>query len=386
MVLTNFKVQDRGRLRFFDFKVLGSLLFLVAVIQLACLAVRWRAFELRVGSKFIVGGGGVNLNEDVYSSAGNATLGFQSIRYINLPKMFDKADALRMQSAAAGLNTVQFDAVGIDSIQENGKGLPPSSADKELKPAEKACLRSHVELWQKMVEENIQTMLILEADAAWDVNIKDIHVRIAHGLNVLYNRFNNNSALQPTHNDPYNSRTWDLISFGSCHDDKRFSDHSVIIDDPDSPLNQSYYDTPLVNQRVVRKAGYLVCTTGYALTLQGAKRLILRSAIDLNKPIDILIADMVVSGQLDSISVYPPTIAQWTYASGIGAENLGSAIQNMQADKSEDADDIWKLIHDKQNVWDYKKSFQHARFRNSAFEAFRQSAYPDFPEKSSHYT
>ncbi|KAA8915482.1 hypothetical protein TRICI_002403 [Trichomonascus ciferrii] len=373
--------QEKGRLRLFDFKVLGILLFLVAFIQLACLGLKRQPFDLWFDSP-----SPTESHDNVFNSAGNATLGFQSIRYINLPTMFDKADALRMQSASAGLKMFPFDAIGKDMIQENGKGLPPSSAEKELKPEEKACLRSHVELWHKMVEENIQTMLILEADAAWDVNIRDIHTRIARGLHTLYSRFNPNSTVQPTPDDPYNSRTWDLISFGSCHDDKRFSDHSVIIKDPDSPLNQSYYDTPLTDQRVVRKAGYLVCTTGYALTLQGAKRLLLRFAIDLNKPIDILIADMILSGQLDSISVYPPTIAQWTYVSGIGAENLGSSIQNVDADKSKNAEEIWKSIYDEQHIWDYKKSFQHARLRNSAFEAFRRSAYPDFPQSESHYT
>lgn len=383
----NFKNrQEKGRLWLLDFKVLGTLLFLVAFVQLVCLAMRRQPLDLWFDSASLVKSSGGGDRESVYSSAGNATLGFQSIRYINLPMMFDKADALRMQSTAAGLKTVQFDAVGKDMIQENGKGLPPSSAEKELKPEEKACLRSHVELWHKMVEENIQTMLILEADAAWDVNIKNIHTRVAQGLNTLYNRFNPNSTIQPTRDDPYNSRTWDLISFGSCHDDERFSDHSIIIKDPDSPLNQSYYGTPLTDQRVIRKAGYLVCTTGYALTLQGAKRLLLRSAIDLNKPIDILIADMIVSGQLDSLAVYPPTIAQWTYVSGIGAENLGSSIQNVEAEKSEHAEEIWKSIHLSQNVWDYKQSFQHASLRNSAFEAFRQSAYPEFPLTSSHYT
>lgn len=313
---------------------------------------------------------------DTYSSAENATLGFQSIQYINLAGMYDKEDAIIMQSVASGIEMTRFDAVGTENLRPNGKGLPPRSSDYKLLDGERACFRSHMAVWQKMVKENIQTMLIVEDDAMWDVNIKRIHKRIARGIHELNKKLDTNYSANP--NDPYSSQSWDILLFGSCFDRENMKEKSVIIPDPDAPVGQEYFGTPLEDQRVVRRLPFMACTTAYALTLQGAKRLLLLSAIDMNLPIDIVMGEAISDKKLVAMSVYPPTMPQWRYVEGIGADNLGSAIQDAENVKEDNTEEIWDTIKKNMNVWDLKKTFRHARPRSPAIEAFRNSAYPEY--------
>lgn len=393
------------RLRSLDVRIVGSLLFIIALIQLFCLGLQYHGLSLYLpiesyvtSAKNSLTGSGDNnvassgtppmiaddsssslIANSTFDSAGNATLGFQEIQYINLRGNFDREDALRMQSVAAGIKTNRFsDAVSVDDILDNGKGLPPTS-DKELKTGEKACMRSHAELWNHMIQNNVSTMLILEADAAWDANVRQIHKRIAKGF---YDLHANTSATQPTEDDPYNSQSWDIISFGTCHDSDLFHEDFLLIDDPDAPLDQKYYDMPLDDKRVVRRAGYVVCTTAYAVSLAGARKLLLRSAIDMNKPIDIAMGNMIEKREIYALSVFPPTIAQWQYVKGIGAENLGSTIQDVKSEVDEEkAKEVWSDIYKTKNIWGYKSSFRMARFRTPAFQRFKEMAYGNDDKK-----
>lgn len=55
----------------------------------------------------------------------------------------------------------------------------PKKDGSELKPEQWGCWRSHVDLWKKVVDENIETALIMEDDLDWDVNIHDVMHRLA---------------------------------------------------------------------------------------------------------------------------------------------------------------------------------------------------------------
>jgi GR25 family glycosyltransferase involved in LPS biosynthesis len=43
-----------------------------------------------------------------------------------------------------------------------------------LRPEQLGCWRSHADVWRRVVDEEIETALILEDDADWDVNIHEI--------------------------------------------------------------------------------------------------------------------------------------------------------------------------------------------------------------------
>ena len=75
-------------------------------------------------------------------SAGNATLGFQTIQVINLPRRHDRADMLVLQSSISNLSLHITPGVDISDISDN-KGMPPNSSPGSLKEAEKASFRAH---------------------------------------------------------------------------------------------------------------------------------------------------------------------------------------------------------------------------------------------------
>lgn len=357
-----------------DLKFFVRVAFCVALVQLVFLFLRYKDSSVWSGGRL---NDDVQLQtDDIYSSAGNATLGFQSIQYINLAGMFDKQDAITMQSVVSGIEMTRFDAVGEDNLRPNGKGLPPRSSDSRLLEGEKACFRSHMAVWQKMVKENIQTMMIVEDDAMWDVNIKKIHTRIARGIHELNEKLDGKYSANP--NDPYSSQSWDILIFGSCFDRTDLKEKSVIISDPDAPAGE-YFGTPIEDQRVIRRLPFMACTTAYALTLQGAKRLILRAAIDMNSPIDLIMGEAIQQGMLTAVSVYPQTMPQWSYVQGIGAENLGSTIQDAEKVESDNAKEVWDTVKKNMNVWGLKDQYRHASPKMPAFEAFRNSAFPDYP-------
>ena len=75
-------------------------------------------------------------------SAGNATLGFQTIQVINLPRRHDRADTLVLQSSISNLSLHITAGVEIFDISNN-QGMPPNSSPGSLKESEKACFRAH---------------------------------------------------------------------------------------------------------------------------------------------------------------------------------------------------------------------------------------------------
>jgi len=68
-----------------------------------------------------------------------------------------------------------------------------------LEPAHLACYRGHANIWRKMVEEGIETALIMEDDIDWDLNIREITPRIKEALGRLTKEQNPFSNTPGTH-------------------------------------------------------------------------------------------------------------------------------------------------------------------------------------------
>ncbi|KAJ3489629.1 hypothetical protein NLG97_g5955 [Lecanicillium saksenae] len=73
-------------------------------------------------------------------AAGNATLGFGSIQFINLPSRFDRIDAAAMQAYLSGLDITEVP--GVLSADINEAGMPPQHLER-VKKGEKGCWRAH---------------------------------------------------------------------------------------------------------------------------------------------------------------------------------------------------------------------------------------------------
>ena len=101
---------------------------------------------------------------------------FQKIFAISLPERADKQDGIRVAASLTNLSVNFLDGV-------YGASVPPKALPHgfDRKPSVVGCWRAHMNVAAKMIDENIQTALILEDDADWDVALKYQMVEFARG-------------------------------------------------------------------------------------------------------------------------------------------------------------------------------------------------------------
>lgn len=73
--------------------------------------------------------------------AGNGTLGFNSIYFINMKSRYDRLDALALQAYLSGLEVINVEGVEPDMIKD--VGMPPTQSSDLLKQGEKGSWRAH---------------------------------------------------------------------------------------------------------------------------------------------------------------------------------------------------------------------------------------------------
>lgn len=239
-----------------------------------------------------------------------------------------------------------------------------------------------------MLRNNLPPVIILESDATWDVNIRSIMLNMNKHFhkfltNINSTRLHNprwrDDAGEPTRrteaaDDPWQSDHWDILSLGHCHDSAANRNISLIYDDPYVPPGKEFGDTVLGRQRVIRKAGGIVCTTGYAVSQTGAAKLLVKTAQNLDAPLDLIVRSMVEDGELVAYSVMPPIMAQWQYVDGIGMDERGanSDIQGAQEDEDKDEGeekkDSWEEVDRSGSVWTTKPYHEDVAFQDMALE------------------
>ena len=120
----------------------------------------------------------------------NSTLGFGKIYVLNLEKREDRHDEMAMIAAATGLNLTYV--AGINSQTLEKQSLPDVYGTSEviLEPAHLACYRGHANIWRKIVEDGVDTALIIEDDVDWDLNIREIVPRVMEAFGRMINEPN----------------------------------------------------------------------------------------------------------------------------------------------------------------------------------------------------
>lgn len=314
--------------------------------------------------------------EPVYASflsPKNSTLGFEAIRYINLDYRWDRDDSIRLQAALTEISPKKFSAVKSTDIRD--KGISPISNDVAIQPTQLACFRSHANLWSEMIENNWSTMLVLEADAAWDLAVKSIMSRMSAALNALLQSTN------ATENDPYSHEQWDMISLGHCFDGPSNMNDNVIYSDPDVQENQAFFGKTLENERVIRRSGGPACTTAYAVSQSGARKLLARSALDMNKPIDLIISDLVSSGQVTAFSTHPVVFTQLAFRDGLGLSEKNSDVDQREAEEnglySDEYRQNWEQAYKDRSVWATAEIYRHSTLKHPAFDYIGKTFFKD---------
>ncbi|KAF2271886.1 uncharacterized protein EI97DRAFT_366464, partial [Westerdykella ornata] len=229
----------------------------------------------------------------------NATLDFQEIIYLSMPYRTDRQDQLSLIAAVSGLKLTML------------PGVP------------------HANAWRYIIDNDIQSALIIEDDVDWDVNIKDIM-----GLMNWQLRYNNTirwgagNVQQGWNEDcPYAGCDWDELFVGQCdgkHNPERLDLHSVF-PDPNSDKLENMPDwvqkdmtevwnlTESEGIRVLSATFQPICLMGYGVSRMGAMRMLYRIGgwLPFQDPVDLEIARRTAEGGLSGYTLTPPAFTSW---------------------------------------------------------------------------
>lgn len=299
-----------------------------------------------------------------FTSTTNDTMGFSEIAFIRLPHRYDQEDVMTFQGLLAKLKYNSYDAVDGQDIEKDYRGLPPARS-QDLSSSEMACIRSHANVWQKMLQNNYLSVLVLEGDATFDVDIRDQTFRLAGAFQDLLSSLN--LTVNNTDEDPWNCESWDILNFGACFEGGEFSNLYRTYDDPGTP--SILYDYPETNttfetkegERIVRRSGRPICTTGYGISRRGALKMLLRMSLESSRALDLVMAQENLKGKVESYTVWPPLIQQWKYKDGVNTQS--SDIHNVDKNKEYDPN-IWKDVILQANVWQVRKEYQQWHMNN----------------------
>ena len=91
---------------------------------------------------------------------------------------------------------------GVKGDEINPKALP-KKPPKDLNFGQLGCWRTHVDAWYKVVDERLETALILEDDADWDVSFKDQWYLLSNALAEKGSPLGNSEKYPVTATEPY---------------------------------------------------------------------------------------------------------------------------------------------------------------------------------------
>ena len=132
----------------------------------------------------------------------NSTLDFGKIYVLSLETRGDRHDEMALIAGASGLQ-FQFVA-GVDSKTLDNQAMPDTYGTPYFifRPPHLACYRGHANIWRKIIEDGVETALILEDDADWDLNIREIVPRVKEAMTEITkepNPFSNTPGIYPSY-------------------------------------------------------------------------------------------------------------------------------------------------------------------------------------------
>ena len=238
---------------------------------------------------------------------------------------------MKVAASLTNLSINFLDGVYGDNV--SSKALPDGF---DRKPSVVGAWRAHMNVAAKMVEENIQSALILEDDADWDVTLKYQMVEFARGSRFL---LNTPRAKQPR--SPYGD-DWDMLWVGHCgaleqrNDGRRWIISDDVTVEP-SDFQSDNVDKPTIepfgkeHTRMVFKSANGCCLAGYALSLSGARKsLNMMSLRAWNGPVDWGYNDLCRKGitNFTCVAPFPQLIGVYRPA---GIESKWSDIDDFNA-------------------------------------------------------
>jgi hypothetical protein len=175
----------------------------------------------------------------------------------------------------------------------------------------------------RIVRENIQTALIFEDDADWDVMFKHQMYEFAKGAQAV-------QGVAGSQHSPYGDE-WDILWIGHCSVQPRKTvdqPYFVIPDDPTVAPQDRIYGPPADrsppalqgnNTRLIFRGVSGRCLTGYGLSLRGAQRLIYKQSMTGATTIDRGVSGLCSGAPTDftCVAPYPPFVGPFKDAGDV---------------------------------------------------------------------
>ncbi|KAJ1823595.1 hypothetical protein LPJ56_002956 [Coemansia sp. RSA 2599] len=175
-----------------------------------------------------------------------------------------------------------------------------------------ACYLSHLRAYRRIVEENIQTALILEDDVDMELDLKDRHAAI---ISQLYRQY---------------GVDWDMLFVGHCTSDAnepglvrphtRESDGRLVV-------GSNERNRYLARNLTLYEAEYPMCLHAYAVSRECARRLavVLEERLrTVGQDIDLVLAIGVEFGMSTVLGTSPPYMVQ------VGRQELSSDLTQLR--------------------------------------------------------
>lgn len=171
----------------------------------------------------------------------------------------------------------------------------------------------------RIVNESISTALIMESDADWDLRIRDTLLGVARGVKRVMDfpfSGDDGDGAPSSQAGPYGDH-WDVIWLGHCGSLRSSEGRVYQFNDPAAAPKTSEYaiigaedsDTRPDDIRLVYELRDAVCSWGYAVTLEGARKL-RKAGEESSMPWDLRLNELCKDdASIRCATVYPQIIS-----------------------------------------------------------------------------
>ncbi|KAI6089125.1 glycosyltransferase family 25 protein [Hypoxylon rubiginosum] len=273
----------------------------------------------------------------------NKTLGFSKIFVINLPSRTDRRDAMVLAGAVSNLSFSWIDGVTGDQVPDD---IFPES-DRGHSAGARGSWRSHMNALQTIVDKDLGSALILEDDIDWDIRLKSqLQTFAAASRTWLRESQSSKSEVELLDTtigaggnvESVYGAAWDVLWLGHCGADLPKAQKSLtsplvvtILEDETVPAPQHLKPHPFALQdklgkqypphtRVVHASSGNVCTLAYAVSQEGARKLLLDFNSRYDAQWDLMLQKWCEGTPPTCLTVQPPLFSHY-YPKG-GASDI----------------------------------------------------------------
>jgi hypothetical protein len=236
----------------------------------------------------------------------NATLDFQQILAITSAKHPEIRSQLQKVAGFSGLDLEYVNQIVPGTLELDET---PYKIHELLSGDEVAWARTHVNIWRKIVHEGWTTVLVVEADIDWEVDIRKQLPLVHEGMRVLMDVDRPLAFPQ----------SWDILILGATYDEAQtVVEGSTVIELTNDMSTLPYTLAPWAEtcvkayygnskpRRLLQKTTRSGRSLAYAVSQNGARRLLSYLAQGHQKILEVELSDLIHSGDLSSYTVLPP--------------------------------------------------------------------------------